>query len=247
MSALTTMIKTETKIFAREPMGVFWGLVFPSLLLVVLGMVFPGAQEASADLGGARLVDLYAPIVIALSLITLGVSILPAILSTYRERGILRRLATTPVPPGRMVTSQLVLHAGVGILSTALALLLGWVVFDIAWPQNLPGFLLAFALAAGGLFGIGLLIGARARTASAGQAMGMAAYFPLLFFAGVYFPIQVMPEGVQTISEMTPSGAAVQALAAAWAGQAPSISNLTVMAAYAVVFSLAATLWFRWE
>lgn len=247
MTAMTTMIKTETKIFVREPMAMFWGLVFPSLLLLVLGLAFPGAQEPSADLGGVRLVDLYAPIVVGLGLITLGVSTLPTILATYRERGILRRLATTPAHPAAMVGSQLAVHAVVAVVSTALALAVGWLVFDIDLPGHVTGFLATFVLATAGLFTVGLSIGAVARTASAGQGMGMAVYFPLLFFAGVYFPIQVMPDTLRTISELTPSGAAVQALAATWAGSSPSFSNLAVMAAYAVVFGLASVLWFRWE
>ena len=59
MSSLATLTRIESKVFLREPLAVFWGLVFPSLLLLVLGLVFPGAQEFSDDLGGVRLVDLY--------------------------------------------------------------------------------------------------------------------------------------------------------------------------------------------
>lgn len=247
MSALTTMIKTETRIFAREPLAVFWGLVFPSVLLVVLGMVFPGAQEPSPDLGGARLVDLYAPIVIGLGLATLGVSTLPSILATYRERGVLRRLATTPVKPARMVVSQLIVHGGVAVVATALALTLGRVVFAIALPENMLGFVVVLVFGIAGLFAVGLLIGAVAPTASSAQGIGMAVYFPLLFFAGVYLPMSVMPEGVQRVSELTPSGAAVQALTDTWAGLAPSISSLAVMAAYAAVLGAAAVHWYRWE
>ena len=47
MSPLTTLTRIEAKVFLREPMAVFWGLVFPSLLLLALGPVFPGAQEFS--------------------------------------------------------------------------------------------------------------------------------------------------------------------------------------------------------
>ncbi len=67
-----------------------------------------------------------------------------------------------------------------------------------------------------------LLIGAVVPTASSGQAIGMLLYFPLLFFAGVYIPLEVMPDGVRTVSGYTPSGATVQALSASWAGEVPA-------------------------
>lgn len=247
MSALSTMIKIETKTFAREPMAMFWGLVFPALLLLVLGLVFPGAREPSPDLGGARLVDLYTPVVLALALITLGLSTLPTILATYRERGVLRRLATTPVHPARMVVSQLALHLMVAVVSTILALVLAVAVFDVALPQNLLGFLVVFLLGTASLFGLGLLIGAVAPTAASGQGIGMAVYFPLLFFAGVYFPREVMPDNLVRISDLTPSGALVQALTDSFAGRVPTASSLLVMAVFAAIFGFAAVRLFRWE
>ena len=84
-------------------------------------------------------------------------------------------------------------------------------------------------------------------TANSGQALGMLLYFPLLFFAGVYIPLEVMPDGVRTISGYTPSGATVQALSAAWAGEVPATSNLLVMAAYALVLGSLAIWFFRWD
>ena len=96
MTALLTITKTEAKLFTREPLALFFGLVFPSLLLLVLGFVIPGAQERSPDFGGLRFVDVYAPSVIAFSLVTVGISILPTALVTYRERGFLRRPDPAP-------------------------------------------------------------------------------------------------------------------------------------------------------
>ncbi len=247
MPALVKLTKVEARIFAREPLAMFWGLVFPSLLLLLLGFVFPGGREPSVDLGGFRLVDLYAPIVISLALATLAFATLPAILAVYRERGVLRRLSTTPVGPWRLVVAQLQVQLVVAALSAALALATGAIVFDIVWPQNPAGFALSFGLAASAMLAIGLLIGAVAPTVSSGQGIGMAVYFPMLFFAGVYFPREAMPEGLRAVSDMTPSGAAVQAFQDTWAGLTPPVSSLLVMGAFTVVAGLLAALFFRWE
>jgi ABC-2 type transport system permease protein len=105
----------------------------------------------------------------------------------------------------------------------------------------------AYALGAVSVLAVGLLIGAVVPTASSGQGVGMILYFPLLFFAGVYIPLEVMPQGVRTVSSYTPTGAAVQALSDSWAGSVPDTSSLLVMAAYAVVAGLLAVWLFRWD
>ncbi len=247
MSALRKLTAVEAKVFAREPLAMFWGLVFPALLLLVLGLFFPGGREPSDDLGGYRLVDLYAPIVLGLALATLAFATLPAILSTYRERGLLRRLSTTPVGPGRLVVAQLILQVTVALLAGALAVAVGKVVFDIPIPENLPWFVVVYLLAAASMLAVGLLIGAVAPTMSTGQGIGMAVYFPMLFFAGVYFPRQAMPDGLRRVSDLTPAGAGVQAIQDTWSGLAPSASSLIVMAVFAIGAGLLAAAVFRWE
>ena len=51
------VLGAETRLFLREPGSLFWVLAFPTLLLVVLGLV-PGMTEATDDLGGRSFVEL---------------------------------------------------------------------------------------------------------------------------------------------------------------------------------------------
>ena len=247
MSATMKLTRTEGRLFTRDPIALFFGLVFPGLLLLALGYLFPGFDEASADLDGARYIDVYGPIAIVLGLATLGLVTLPPILGTYRQFGILRRLRTTPIHPARLLSAQLVVHLAVAILATAIAVLVAVLAFDVPFPESPAWFVISFLLAAASIFSIGLLVGALARTTTAGQAIGMAIYFPMLFFAGVWIPRSVMPDGLLTVSDLTPLGSAVQALEDSWFGVTPSVTNLAVMVAYAVVVGLIAVRVFRWE
>lgn len=247
MSAFTKMTVVEAKLFSREKMGLFWALAFPAVLLLVLGLAFPGGQEPSEDFGGYRLVDLYAPVVLFLALATVAFTTLPPTLAGYREMGLLRRLSTTPVGPRVLVGAQLSVQVVVALAAGLLGLLVALFVFDIPLPANMAGFVFSFLLAAVSMLAMGLFLGSVASTTSSGQGIGMAVYFPMLFFAGVYFPRDVMPDGLRMISDLTPAGASVQAFQDTWLGSAPAISSLLVMAAYAVVFGVLATLLFRWE
>lgn len=247
MSAFAALTKTQFKVFLREPLAVFFGLVFPSVLLVVIGFAFPGATNPEPVFDGRSLVDVYAPTSIVLGLATVAIFLLPVALGGDRERGILRRLSTTPVHPRALVSAHLAVQLAVVTVASAAAVVMGKLVFDIAFPENVGWFIVSFALGAVSLLAVGLLIGAVAPTASSGQGIGMILYFPLLFFAGVYIPLQVMPQGVRTISSYTPAGAAVQALSDGWAGGVPKSSSLLVMAAYAVVAGSLAVWLFRWD
>lgn len=247
MSPLLTLTRAQARVFVREPLSLLFGLVFPALLLVVIGTAFPGATDPTPEFGGRSLVDVYAPAAIILGLSTLAIAMLPANLGTDRERGILRRLSTTPAHPRALVAAHLAVQAVAVSCATAAAVLVGVVALDLPFPRSVGWFLLAFALATMSLLAVGLLIGALVPTASAGQTVGMLLYFPLLFFAGIYVPLDVMPEGVRTISGWTPAGAAVEALGDSWAGVVPAASSLLVMALYTLVAGGLAVWRFRWE
>ncbi len=247
MAATMKLTRTEGRLFARDPIALFFGLVFPVVLLVALGALFPGFDEPVAELDGGRYIDTYSPIILALGIATLGLVTLPPILGAYRQFGILRRLKTTPVHPVRLLTAQLVVHGLVAIVSAAMAVAGAAALFDVPLPQSPLWFLLSFVLAAASIFAIGLLVGALVRTSVSGQAMGMAIYFPMLFFAGVWIPRTIMGDGLRLVSDLTPLGSTVQALEDSWFGTTPSLLNLGVMAAWAIVASALAVRFFRWE
>ena len=247
MTAFSALTQTQFRVFLREPLAVFFGLVFPSVLLVVIGLAYPGATDPDPFFDGRSLVEVYAPTAIVLGLTTMAIFLLPVALGGDRERGILRRLSTTPAHPRTLVTAHLAVQLVVVTLATVAAVLIGTVAFPISLPENLIWFIVSFALGACSLLAIGLLIGAVVPTANTGQGIGMLLYFPLLFFAGVYVPIEVMPDTIRTISTYTPAGAAVQALADSWTGDTPQTSSLLVMLVYGVVAGTLAIRLFRWQ
>src|ERR1700730_16414445 len=103
---LTRLIKTETRLFFREP-GV-WPLtiLLPTIVLVVVGLLF--GTEADPELGGRRWIHIFPPSLGGMTLAILGVNTLPGRLVKYREKGVLRRLSTTPANPRSLLMAQLV-------------------------------------------------------------------------------------------------------------------------------------------
>lgn len=240
------LLRTELRLFLREPVTLFWGIAFPVILLAIVGAV-PSSREPEADFGGLRFVDVYLPVMLAFVLAMLSLSALPSLLAGYREQGVLRRLSTTPVPPSRVLAAQLAIHAGVAVLAMALLLVVGRVAFDVALPQQPLGFLIAVVLATTSVLAIGLFAAALAPTTKIANGIGMLLFFPMMFFAGLWLPRDAMPSSLAQISDATPLGAAVQALQDSTQGDWPSLLHLGVMAAWAIALGVAATRLFRWE
>ena len=239
---------TEAKLFVRERVGLIWGVGFPLLLLIIFGSIPAFRKPISSSAPGLTVLDAYIPILIAFVLAMLALNALPSVLAGYREKGVLRRLSTTPVGPGRVLAAQLAVnvvtfagHAGPAARGGQARLR------RPAGRGSSRGFVLALVFAIAALFGIGLFIAAIMRTGRAAQATGTILFFPMMFFAGLWLPIAAMPAVLQHISHATPLGAAVQALTDSWQGHFPHPLQLITLAAYALVFCVAAARLFRWE
>ncbi|GLF99619.1 ABC transporter permease [Streptomyces yaizuensis] len=242
----TAVLKTETRLLLREPAALFWVLAFPTLLLCILGAI-PSNREHSTDLGGLRVVDLYVPIAVLLAVLTAGLQTMPPVLTGYRERGILRRMSTTPIRPGSLIGAQIALHGAAVALSSLLALAVGRIVFDVALPRHLVGYGVALALVTLATLALGATVSAVCRTTKITQAVGSAVFFPAMFTAGVWMPVATMPDLLRHLVTLTPPGAAARALDATAAGQWPSWTHLGIMALWAVLLIAAARRWFTWE
>jgi ABC-2 type transport system permease protein len=224
----------ETKLLTREP-GALFSLLIPLFILVVFG--------SSIQPGDTVLL----PMALAIAVGLVGLYLLPTTLATYRERGILRRLSMTPVHPGSLLVVQLLLQLVLVVAACGLLMAVAGTVLGAHLPALVFSGVLAFLLGTASMFAIGSLVAALAPNGRAANGFGVLLYFPMAYLAGLMQPVDQMPDMVALVGTFTPLGAFVESLRDVWAGSAPSLVTLGVMAAYTLVISLAATKFFRWE
>ncbi|GAA4936083.1 ABC-2 type transport system permease protein [Nonomuraea thailandensis] len=240
------LLVMEAKLHLRDWPTLLFTIGLPVGLLIVLGVSIPSFTEVQD--GGQRIVDTHAPSTMALlSLLTLSCSVLPAVLATYRQQGVLRRMSTTPVHPARLLGVQLLINLAVGTVSTVILILAGWLVFGSAPPKAWAWFILVFLLGTAALLAIGLVIAALAPSAKSAPGIGSVVMFPLMFLGGMWVPREIMPAPLLAISDFSVAGPFTQALKDTWAGQPPQLMHLAVVAAGLVVFGGLAVRTFRWE
>jgi ABC-2 type transport system permease protein len=245
-SALAQLTRVEFRLFFRERIGPVWGIGLPVLLLVIFGAI-PSFRKSQSAYGGLTVLDVYVPILITMSLALLALIAMPAALVNYRERGILRRLKTTPAGPVRVLTAQLIVNVSVAVVMLVVLLVVSRLAYSVPLPRQFGGWVVAALFAVAALLALGLFVAAVGTTARAAAAIGAIVFYPLMFFSGLWLPIPSMPVVLQHISHATPLGAAWEAFQNADLGHWPSALALVTMAAWGLVFGAGAARFFRWE
>jgi ABC-2 type transport system permease protein len=162
----------------------------------------------------------------------------------YRERRVLRRLATTPAGPARVIGAQLIVSLAVILIATAGVVAVGRLGFGVPLPRQPAGFALVAVLSATAMVALGLLIGAFAPTARSAGVAATVLFFPLMYFAGLWTP--QMSATARHIGQFTPLGATVQALGDTMAGTWPHPAALVVLGVCTIACAGGAVRFFRW-
>ena len=245
MNSFWKLTWVEFKLNLREPMAMFFTLIFPVMLLVLFGSMY--GNEPQEFLGGFGQVDLSVPGYIGMIVGTIGMLGLPVTLASYRQQGILRRFQATPLRPIVVLCAQVAVHVLMTALGTALLLVAGSLLFDLRPPVLSLALIPAILLAAFGFFAVGFVMAGVMPTPRTAQVVGMALFYPMLFLSGAAMPRQLMPESIQRIADFLPLTHVVKLLEELWFNGTWNLTSLLVVSAL-LVGGLAITRYtFRWE
>ncbi len=235
----------EMKIFVREPMGLFGSVGVPVILFLLLGRIFTARAGGSISSGALERPAIFASVFIALSAVTS----LTAIISIYREGGILKRLRATPLRPVTILGAHVMVKLMLTIVSLALLLLAGKQYYPGAFEVNLLSFAMALLLSTLSIVSVGFVIASIVPTARFSQPIAGAILFPMLAISGLFMPIDALPLPWRMFASALPVTHAVSLLRGIWAGAAWSQHYVDV-GALVVNFALCSALSakvFRWE
>jgi ABC-2 type transport system permease protein len=218
-------------------------LVLPVLLLVGLaGSPFP-------DLGPGRRIDVLAPGVLALAVLSTAFTGQAIATGFDRRYGVLRMLATTPLGRGGLIAGRVLAVLAVEVLQVAV---LGGLAVALGWRPAPVGVLLAApALVLGTVTFVaaGLLLAGTLRS-EAVLAGANLAWVLLVALGGVLVPTALMREqagGLGGLARWLPSGALGDLLRATLGQGRPDLVAVAVLLAWGSVAALAAVRWFRWD
>ena len=247
MTGLFKLTWIETKIFLREPLGVIGSVVVPLFVFVAVS----GSMEpAAADRARASGLDAsFAPALSSMMLALGAVTSLVAIVSIYREGGILKRLRATPLQPLTILSAHVLIKLLFTFASVMVMALAGRRYFPAGVQVHLWSFVAALLVTTFCILSVGFLIASIVPTARFAQPLATMTLYPMLAVSGLFFPIDALPDQVQNVARVLPLAAAVSFLRGAWNGDPWTAhgGDLAILAVTFVVCTAVSAKVFRWE
>lgn len=245
--AVFALAGLEIRALIRQPVALFFGMVFPVLLLLIFGSLYSGLPlERGSDL---TLVSFYVPALIAVLIGQAGFVSLPTALTAYRENGILRHYYVTPLDVRYYLLVHSAAQGAILVLSWLALAVVGAVVFDTPPPAN--PLLLAVTLAVSVLafFAVGFALSGLFSSPQVSQTVGNFLFLTMFFLSGAVVPADAFPGVLQWVSAASPMTYAVESVSGAWLGKpvAEVLEPTAVMAGVAVVAAFIAPFTFKWR
>ena len=195
-----------------------------------------------------RFIEFFVPGIIAMSVMTSSLSGAVNMNAELRQKGVIRKLSTTPITHGDWVLSNILYQVILAVISATAILLVSYAVFDVslridAW---LPTFIVleVFAFA-----GIGMILTRVAKEAESAMAAANAIMYPMMFLSGSFFPLDMMPGFLQKIARILPLYYGNEGLRAAMvlADDMTALRCSAIIGVFAAVVFVVGIMTTKWE
>ena len=193
-------------------------------------------------------VDFFIPGITAAFIMTNGIIALTATTTEFKRRGIIKRLSITPLTKIDWILGNILCQTLLNLMLAAIMIGLGWVIFNV---RVIPDVLSIAMILLGSIMfsGIGMTLAGFIKDVEAASAIGNAIAFPMMYLSGTFFPLELMPSFVQTISKVMPLTYFSEGLKHAMIYKNPEgvYLNMAVVAVLAVIFIILGSLVTRWK
>jgi len=212
--------------FVNERSRLIGAFAQPLIFLVIFGAGFGNMIGALAP--GVDFIQFMYPGIIAMGVLTTalfaGVSVV-----WDREFGFLRELLVAPLGRTGIVLGKALGACVVSVLQVSLMLIIAPIVglsLDVGLVATLIPIVFVLSIA---LSGLGILIASFMRSQQGFQLLIQLLIFPLIFLAGVFFPVNQTPTWLQVLSKFNPLTYGVDAIRQVFLGdQAGAALGVTV-------------------
>src|SRR5699024_2078518 len=229
----------ETRVTLTNGERLWVSIILP--LFALSGLYFTGLFESP---GGPSTIDIATPGVLALSVLSSGLTGQGIATGFDRRYGVLQYLATTPLGPIGLLLGKVV---AVLMVQTTQLVVIGTVAVLMGWSPEISGIgyaLIFILLGATAFTALGLLIAGTVRP-EATLAITNISWVVLGALGGVVFPVAEFTGSV--IIDFLPSAALGNGLRAALLEGTFDLGSCVILALWAVVFSLGTIRWFKWR
>lgn len=197
----------------RNRRGAVMSLAFPLMFLVIFGGLNHGATIDSR--AGLSYIDFYVPGIIGYGITLTCFTSTALAFAGLRERGILKRVRTTPLPWGVYVAGVIGSTELMMAASTLLLLAVGTLAFGAhVQTATLPGLVVTIALGSACLTTLGIAAAKLVPSPENGMGVLMVITLPLMFVSNFFFPLDGAPAWLNDVAKAFPLRSLADALQA---------------------------------
>lgn len=250
MSSFRVQLRSDLKVFVRNPAALFFTAILPVIFLTMFVAIF-GNEPAGGDFGDIKISTLQVPAFIALAVVSASFVSLAMGLTNAREDGLLKRVRATPVSPWIVFAGRIGTAIVSAVTVTVILCTIGALAFGVTLPTTtLASLLVTLVVGAFAFCALGIAYSSVIPSEDAAPAMTNAVVLPLYFISGVFVPLSQLPEGLRTVSGFLPVKPFVEALTAAFdprtTGLGFEFGDLLVLAAWGLAGLVLAVRFFAW-
>ncbi|MCL5411226.1 MAG: ABC transporter permease [Patescibacteria group bacterium] len=195
-------------------------------------------------------IDFLVPGIAAMMIMQLGIIGVSALITSFKEEGILKRLRATPIQPSIFLFSQVFTRLILLLAQVGVVLVIGIAVFKMHLIGNPLNLVVISILGGIGFLSIGFAISGIAKTRDTAITIAQLIQMPMMFLSGVFFPRESMPEALQKITDYLPLSYLVHAMRELALTNATLLTvqtDVVALAIWAVIGFVLAVKFFRWE
>lgn len=202
----------------------------------------------SIDIRQLGYIDLFLPGIIGFTVLTTPLFGMSAICAEYRTRRYFKALATTKLSKAEWLAAKVIFHIVLMFASVALMVVTGVLVFRMQGVVT-PVALLLIVAGTLEFTSLGMALGIFVKDPETGAAIANAIGFPMMFLAGSFFPVDLMPDFLKIFARFLPLTYVNEGLRATMVlgNEATALVDLLVTLAFAAVFFVVAARGLSWK
>lgn len=252
LALLLRSVRAETRIFWRTPIGAFFTLGLPLIMLVLFVALFGNDTIGETVYGDITTAQFYAAGLAVFASASATYTNVAINLTMRRDDGVLKRIRSTPIPPWVFLTGVVLSGVWIAALSTVVMVGLGVVAYGITIEaEQIPAMLVAFVIGTVCFSSLGLALAAVAKTASVAPAVANATILPMAFVSDVFIRLDDPPGWLSVVGDVLPlkpfAVAFSQAMSPFTPAPALEWDRFAVLGAWTVAGAVLAWRRFRWE
>ncbi|HUK94556.1 MAG TPA: ABC transporter permease [Gaiellaceae bacterium] len=195
-------LRGELLLYVRSRELAFFTFLLPMVFFVLLGSTYRHDRIKSE--GNVHATNFLLAGMIGYGAIAIAFAGLAIVLVIRRESGVLKRLRATPLPAPAYIAALLTAFLAAFAVEVLALLVLGRLLFGIAFPGQPLSLVLTLLLGAVCFCGLGVAIGSLIRSAEGASAAVNAIYLPAAFLAGAFFSPHSFPAVLRWIADVLP-------------------------------------------